>query len=205
MKYITVLFMVLVFACGQKKAAQEKVSDPSVPVPPPTGITPVRDSIPSAAIYDEYLPPALIRYIRQSMPDWKLPAPNLWEKFWFDDYQTGKFLVNFISADFNCDGATDHALILLNQKNDIGAWAFLAKDSSFEKTKLDEFENWTDGRIDCGLLVLERGEQHHISADDETAKTVKVNCEGVTVIFFEKAARSYYWEKGKVKAIQTGD
>jgi hypothetical protein len=193
MKYIPVLFTLFLFACGQNSSEKN------------TPDTAISSNIPPIAIYDQYLPQALVSYVQQSLPEWKLPDPTAWEKYWFDEYKKEKSLVNFITSDFNCDNVADHALILLNQKGDIGVWAFLARDGSFEKTKLDQFENLSGGPIGAGLLILEKGEHSYLGPEGEIEKPVKVNCEGVTVIFFEKAARSYYWENGKVKAIQTGD
>jgi hypothetical protein len=193
----------LLVACGQN-TTEKKTTGDTLPTKSLPQDTVVKDSVPDRAIYSRYLSTALMHYVDISLPDWRLPDPSAWEKYWFDEYKRDKSLVNFISGDFNCDGTIDHALILTNAKGDIGAWAFLAKDSSFEKTKLDQFESLSNP-IGAGLQILEKGEHGYIGADGEPAKPVKVNCEGVTVIFFEKAARSYYWEKGKVKAIQTGD
>lgn len=204
MKYFHVLLAIVLFACGQNTTEKKTTTD-TVAMQPAPGDTSVSTDTLESSIYDRYLPPALMSYIRQSLPEWTLPDPAAWEKYWFDEYKKDKSLVNFISADFNCDTAADHALILVNKKGDIGAWAFLAKDGSFEKNKLDEFENLSGGPIGAGLMVLEKGKHGYIGADGEIEKPVSVKCEGVTVIFFEKAARSYYWEKGKVKAIQTGD
>jgi hypothetical protein len=204
MKYIPILLTVLLLACGQNTTEKKTTTD-TLPAQPSRVDTATRSSLPTSAIYDDYLPSRLVAYVRRSLPDWKLPDPSAWEKYWFDQYTKDKSLVNFISGDFNCDGATDHALVLLHQKGDIGAWAFLARDSSFEKTKLDQFEHLSSGLIEIGLELLEKGEHGHLGEDGEMAKPAIVKCEGVTVIFFEKAARSYYWEKGKLKAIQTGD
>jgi hypothetical protein len=203
MKHIPVLFTLLLFACGQNSTEKKTITDTVQQRASPD--TTIGEKTPAGSIYDQYLPQALKSYVQQSLPEWKLPDPTAWEKYWFDEYKKDKSLVNFITGDFNCDGLADHALILLNQQGDIGAWAFLAKDGSFEKTKLDQFENLSGGPIGTGLLILEKGEHSYLGPEGEIEKPVKVKCEGVTVIFFEKAARSYYWENGEVKAIQTGD
>lgn len=202
----------MLFACGQSDAETKTTPDTFVPYGksdeiPEMGPLPVipRDTIAGADIYNKYIPATLLNYINQSLPNMKLPNPSAWEKYWFDMYRKEKSLVNFVAGDFNCDGRSDYALLLADQKNRIVPWAFLAKDSGFEKTKLDEFDHMTTGPIDVGLDLLEKGDVHHLSEGGEPAKPVKLRCEGVTIIFFEKAARSYYWENGKMRSIQTGD
>jgi hypothetical protein len=161
-------------------------------------------SAPAAVlIYTRYVPAKLLQHLSASLPGWKIPDPSSWEKYWWEQYRTNNSLANYFSGDFNCDGRPDHAMVLTDEKNDIGAWAFLAKDESFENVKLDQFENMT-GQIGCGLTLLPPGQYGDLNNEDVNYR-VDVKCPGITLIFFEKAARSYYFENGKLKWIQSGD
>lgn len=50
--------------------------------------------------------------MEQKLPHWHLMNPNSWENFWFKQYQKDSSLVNYITADFNCDEKMDYALLL---------------------------------------------------------------------------------------------
>jgi hypothetical protein len=154
-------------------------------------------------IYQNYVPGELRDFIYSRMGGWKLPQASDWQKRWWDEYKKDKTLVNYVSGDFNCDGKQDHSMILTDEKNNIGAWAFLANQNSFDTVKLDQFEN-PGNQIGAGLQILPKGKHAHLDMDNPNIK-VEVKCEGITVIFFEKAARSYYFENGKLRWIQTAD
>ena len=164
-----------------------------------------KDTVQPAAImiYTRYVPAQLLSHLSATMPEWRLPDPSSWEKYWWDQHKTDSTLVNYIAGDFDCNGKRDHAMILTDAKNNIGAWAFLSKGNSFENFKLDEFEN-PGGQIGCGLMLLPPGQHGDLNQEDVKYR-VNVKCQGITVIFFEKAARSYYFENGKLKWIQSGD
>ena len=154
-------------------------------------------------IYTRYVPVNLLQHLSASLPEWSIPDPSAWEKRWWDYYKTNVTLVNYMPGDFNCDGAKDYAMVLTNRNNNVAAWAFLAKGNSFENKKLDEFQN-ISGQIGCGLMPLHAGKHGDLNNEDVNYR-VDVKCPGITLVFFEKAARSYYLEKGKVKWIQSGD
>ncbi len=151
-------------------------------------------------VYSNYLPSLFRAYVTDYAIPWTIPKQDAWEKYWWDQYKKDKSLVNYVSGDFNCDNAPDHAMILTDPSGAVSAWAFFAKDGSFEKVMLEKIPI-EEGPIGIGIELLPKGKQGDLS----TNKTFDVKCDGITIIFFERAAHSYYWEKGKFKMIQTGD
>jgi hypothetical protein len=151
-------------------------------------------------IYKEYIPQKLAVFLSEKMPEWKIPAPNKWGKTNFNEFKTSNNLVNFVSGDFNCDRKTDYALILADKQENLSIWVFFSKKNSFEKIKLDDFGDISE-EIGFGLSVLEPG----TIKNDWTPKPVKINCQAIEEIYFEKASAAYYWDKGKFKTITTSD
>jgi hypothetical protein len=204
MRYLLFLFLVAFAACKNSGNDKKHISPSDSAVikqGPLTEEDANADSTsPSPSVYYAYLPAGLSSHVNALLPDWTLPDQSNWDKYWW--YKKDKSLVSYVSGDFNCDNKTDHALILTKKNGDYAAWAFLAKDSSFQDVKLEEISR-EGGPIGIGIEILEKGK--HGDLDNDKAKPVDVACEGVTIIFFEKAAHSFYWEKGKVKRIQTGD
>lgn len=150
-------------------------------------------------IYKEYIPQKLDVFLSKEMPGWKIPAPDKWG-YWFNEFKTSNNLVNFISGDFNCDKQTDYALILAGKQKELSVWVFFAKNNSFEKIKLEDFGD-DSGEIIFGLSVLKPG----IHKYDWNPEPVKINCQAIETIYFEKASSAYYWDKGKFKSITTSD
>ncbi len=151
-------------------------------------------------IYKEYIPQKLAAFLKKEMAEWKIPAPKNWGKYWFNEFKTSNNLVNFVSGDFNCDKQTDYALILADKQENLSIWVFFSKKNSFEKIKLDDFGDISE-EIGFGLSVLEPG----TIKNDWTPKPVKINCQAIEEIYFEKASIAYYWDKGKFKTITTSD
>ena len=197
MKILIILFACFLFSCNNTndtKTIEEKKD---------STITTDSTATSAVLVYTRYVPVELLAHLSKSLPAWKIPDPSSWEKHWWDQYKTDSTLVNYLYGDFNCDGNKDYSMVLTDSKNNIGAWAFLAKGGTFENVKLDEFEN-ISGIIGCGLIPLSAGKHGDLNVEDLNYR-VDVKCPGITVIFFEKAARSYYFENGKLKWIQTGD
>lgn len=151
-------------------------------------------------IYKEYIPQKLAVFLSKEMPSWKIPAPDRWDKYNFNEFKTSNNLVNFVSGDFNCDKQTDYALILADEQEQLSIWVFFSKKNSFEKIKLDDFGGSSE-QIYFGLSILEPGTYKN----DWTPKPVKINCQAIEEIYFEKASVAYYWDKGKFKSIITSD
>jgi hypothetical protein len=206
MKCILIVLSAALFACNQKGNKKINVAPgDSLVIQPARPDTLQNDtlSVPGRSVYAQYIPGSVTSWLAKDLPDWNIPDPSKWDKYWWDQYKKNKALVNYLPGDFNCDSQPDHALILTDRKGNVAAWVLIAKNNGFEKVKLNGYENISSGPIGIGLEILPKGE--HGDLNHEKAKKVSVKCEGVTVTYFEKAARSYYWENGKMKWIQTGD
>lgn len=151
-------------------------------------------------IYKDYIPQKLAAFLAKEMPDWKIPAPNKWDKYNFNEFKTANNLVNFISGDFNCDKRGDYALILEDKRERLAIWVFFAEKTGFNKIKLADAGSGRE-QIESGIAVLEPGEH----GGDWNPKPVKIKCQAIEDIYFEKAAEAYYWENGKFKSIITSD
>lgn len=155
-------------------------------------------------IYREYIPQKLVEFLAKELPGWKIPAPDNWDKFWFNEYKTSTKLINYISLDLNCDKQTDYALILAAERGELATWLFTFKKNGFEKMKLESYGSGWE-QIGVGLEVLEPGKHNYINPSNYNTKPVKIECQAVNIIGFEKTAEAYYFDKGRIKSIITGD
>jgi hypothetical protein len=160
------------------------------------------DTLPSfdEGIFKECIPQNLAVFLSKEMSDRKIPAPDKWDKYWFNEFKDSDNLVNFVSSDFNCDKRIDYALILEDRQEQLATWVFFAEKISFSKIKLEDMGGGME-EIIFGLSDLKPG----IYKNDWTPKPVKINCQAVEIIYFEKASSAYYWDKGKFKWIITSD
>ncbi len=202
MRLFSLVLIILFIACKQSnerlenssasnnQANQTVISDKNESYAPPAF---------DESIYKDYIPQKLAAFLAEEMPDWKIPAPDKWG-YWFNEFKTSNNLVNFVSGDFNCDKRADYALILADKQENLSIWVFFSKKNNFEKIKLDDFGDISE-EINFGLSVLEPG----TIKNDWTPKPVKINCQAIEEIYFEKASIAYYWDKGKFKTITTSD
>jgi hypothetical protein len=202
MRYLSFLVVIVFLSCNNKNDEHISPSDSAVIKQGPTTEGESKDSTaPAKFDYQSYIPKALMDHITTTLPGWHLPGPNSWDTTWWNSYKKDKSLVDFISGDFNCDNKTDHALILMDKDSAVGAWSFIATETGFNNKQLDLISK--EPMIGIGLELMEKGKQQ--SLEDDKIREVTIKCEGVTIVFFEKAAQSYYWDNGKVKMLQTGD
>jgi hypothetical protein len=111
-----------------------------------------------------------------------------------------------VSGDFDCNGTKDYALLLKKSNGVLGVYAFLSTGSSFKSFEFMDLGKDAGEQIEIGLELLPPGEYNHIDADsDEDPPPLKIKCNSVQVLNFERAAETFYWEKGKLKSITTGD
>jgi hypothetical protein len=202
MRSLSLLFLIVLFACNQQKGNKEIAkSDTLVSASTPATNNRYVDTM-DVTVYNSYLDEPLKNYLSVHMKDWSLIPRQSWEAYWWDQYRKDKSLVSYISGDFNCDNRIDHAMILSDTAHNYSVWVFLAHENDFTATQLDNFERET-GPVGIGLEIFSKGKQNTIQGNK--ISSVNIKCEGVTIIFFEKAAQSYYWDNGRVKMLQTGD
>lgn len=171
---------------------------------PPVNDIPETDKQYDSSIYASYIPAALKDHLDKALPGWSIPAPAKWEKYWFNQYKKDSSLVNIVPGDFNCDGQKDYALILRKKKKALAAYAFVSAANGFTKHELQDLGEEME-LIGTGLELIRPSSVHHIGEGDEEPAPVQLKCDAVQIVWFEQAARTYYWNKNKFTYVQTGD
>jgi hypothetical protein len=157
-----------------------------------------------SSIYASYVPVSLKEYLDKEVTGWSIPAPAKWESYWFNQYKKDSSLVNFLTSDFNCDGKKDYALILREKKGTLSSYAIVSNATGFSKHKLEDLGEEMD-KIGTGLELVLPATIHHIDDSDGEPPSLQLKCPAIQIIWFEQAARTFYWEKNKFKYVQTGD
>lgn len=155
------------------------------------------------SVYEQKISKQVLSLLKNSLPEWELPHPSLWDKFWFNSYMKNGNLVNYISGDFNCDDIIDYAFILQNKQKEIAIWVLQSEGAKFLTIKLLPIGKVP--RIEIGIEKQKKGIISYIDPQNETMPSISLKCEAITVISFEKAAETYYWKNGHYKSIATGD
>jgi hypothetical protein len=208
MKTLTAILVLGLFSCGEAattadtanidttQAAKEKaISD--------TGTSDNKQY--SRDIYEQYIEPKLKIYLDKEFNGWTLLTPNRWDTVWFNQYKSESTLVNYISGDFDCNHQKDFALLFHKADDEISAYAFLSSGNSIKAVKLMDLGKDTGEQIEFGIELLPPGKYNNMDPESEEAPSVRINCNAVQILSFEKGAETFYWDNGKVKSIMTGD
>jgi hypothetical protein len=166
-------------------------------------VTSKKEKAIDSTIYRSYMPDELTAWLNKEFTGLAIPSPSRWDNYWFTQYKKDSSLVNYISGDYNCDGKKDHALIA-TENGTIVVYAFLATETGFKKERLETYGKDNGELIDIGLELLKPGKYEHLDGDKQPPPA-NIKCAAIQLVYFEKAAVTYYWEKGKFKSIQTGD
>lgn len=208
MRFLIIL-IVGFLSCNQPEATQKTNQSDSTVI---TNVADVKQQVETksksvnydSSIYARFIPKQVFNLLKQKLPDWKFMNPNEWESFWFEQYQKDSSLVNYVPADFNCDGKNDYAFLLKNSKGVMAVWVLQSYEGGYNTFKVHEIE--TDRKpIDVGIDLVEKGKLEYIDLDDESIKSINIKCPAVQVLFFERGAVTYYWSKDKFESVQTGD
>jgi len=211
MKTLTALLIFGLFSCGQAvSTSDDKTIDDTTGNAKRQSVSNTNPSIKSdqysSINYEQYIEPQLKVYLDKTFKGWTLPTPNRWDTVWFKQYKSDSTLVNYVSGDFDCNGTKDYVLLLKKSNGVLGVYAFLSTGSSFKSFEFMDLGKDAGEQIEIGLELLPPGEYNHIDADsDEDPPPLKIKCNSVQVLNFERAAETFYWEKGKLKSITTGD
>jgi len=150
-------------------------------------------------IYQNYISKELLLYLEKNHPGWSVPNQNKWHPQLFAKYKTATSLVNYIRADFDCNGKPDEVLIIGKGANVLAAVAFLAVADSFKTTELTEL-GAAGEKIEFVLTLYKRG-TYKISDPDLKAsdsKTVTFTCSGAGIGLFNELYEGgndvYYWK-----------
>jgi hypothetical protein len=157
-----------------------------------------------SSFYSKYIPQPVLTLMEEKLPHWQLINPSKWDSFWFKQYQKDSSLVNYVPADFDCDGKEDYALLLANPKGEAAVWVLQSVGTSYQPFKLQDVET-SENPIDVGIELIPKGKLDYIDLDDENTKSMRLKCPAIQMLFFERGAVTYYWDKNKFKSVQTGD
>ncbi len=144
--------------------------------------------------------------------DWNIPAIHQWDPYWQDQYKadsTGDLRMR--TADFDGDGGIDHALFLCRtdtSRRD-SSYALVVAFSNGRDTLLASY-GWaeSEGGIGMGLQLEAPGDLGHLGGEEDEeviASPVHISQPAITLIFFEKASITWYWDKGSFHQVWTGD
>lgn len=142
----------------------------------------------------------------QSMPEF----PAGWKPATKADYSDEalsfrqNLVPNHITADFNGDGKTDDAWILINTSiNTFGLFVFLAqKDGTHKMVILDEHKRETE-KLFMGISLIEPGQyktacgKGHWECKDGETTTLKLKTPGIDFFAFEGANSVFFWNSSK--------
>jgi hypothetical protein len=157
-----------------------------------------------STIYNQFIPLNVRNLVKLKLPQWHLPNPNTWEAVWFDSYKKDSVLVNYVSADFNCDSKQDYALLLINEKQEFAIWVLQSQNEDYKPIRLYDLGNMGKP-LEVGIEHFGKGALNYLDENAEDVKSIMLKCPAIQVMFFEKTAVTYYWENGKYNEVQTGD
>jgi len=145
------------------------------------------------------------QYITAALPGWHIPPSSSWEKYWYDRYKKGKNLVFRVQSDFDGNGGKDYAFILKDSADNHAVWAFLKNDSTYTKHRVYNIARLPNSKLHVGLGLLKAGSYNDLNTTGPDPVKVKTGNPAIHVIFFETAAKAYYWKDNAFHLIQTGD
>jgi hypothetical protein len=212
MDKLTVLLILGLISCGRAERSSSRRSDYHTAQSGEESRIRKKNSADSVdkydtSIYERYLATELKEYLNNQYKGWTFPAPNRWDTVWFNQYKTDTSLLSYVSGDFDCNERKDYAIIFKKADGFIAAYAFLSRGNYFLPVELMNFGKDEGEQIEIGLEVLPPGVYNYIDADndEDVLPHVKIKCNSVQILNFERAAETFYWEKGKLKSISTGD
>jgi hypothetical protein len=138
----------------------------------------------------EIIPQTLIEFVKLNLTSFKIPAINDYKSTW-KIFKCGNRSPFYCSSDFNADGRTDFALLLVNDSAIIELFAFLTQDSVLEPVFIESLGKYKDS-IEVSINIkpkgLWRGEADEVNAISD----------GIYVHFFEESlGKGYYLNNDK--------
>lgn len=151
------------------------------------------------------LPAAVRRQMDERFPGWRFPQISDEIREATKEWVAPNMDLDLISGDFDGNAEPDYALLVDHGeiRNDAGAAigrevsvvAFLKKGEGYEYYLVDP----TAGDY---ILLINKGDGRY---DYEARKSFVFPLDAINSVTFEKAATSYVYERGKFRAILTGD
>ncbi len=206
MKALTAILALGLISCGQTATTADTDAVDSIKIDKVSTVkTTTPDDAYNSNIYDLYVNPQLKTYLDKTFKGWTFPAPDRWDTVWFNQYKNEVNLVNYVTGDFDCNNQKDFAILFKKADGVIAAYAFISLGKSFQAFELIDFGKDSDEQLEFGLELLPPGKYNYMDPESDEAPSVKIKCNAVQILNFEKGAETFYWEKGKVKSIMTGD
>lgn len=189
----------LLAACSEQMSTEEQVTTDSSLSQTTVSDTAAKGTIPQGSSTD------VAHFIRTSMPGWSVPESTEWEKYWYDRYKKNKNTVYRVQSDFDGNGQRDYAFILRDTTGKYAVWAFMGTDETFTPYPIYDITRLADRKLHVGLGVLKAGTYNDLNTTDTVPAKVQTEHPAIHVVFFETAAKAYYWKDSSFHLIQTGD
>lgn len=193
MKTLTAFLAIGLFSCGQTTITDKKVNSD-------TTHNESREISKQLALDSQ-----LEEYLDTAFNGWTLPSPNRWDTLWFNQYKNNGNVVNYVKGDFDCNKKSDYVLLFKRGDGNLVVYAFISDDKSFKKFELFDFGKDISGQIEYGLELMPPGKITYMDPESDDAPFVLVKCNAVQVSSFEKGGETFYWEKGELRSVSTGD
>lgn len=199
--YFGMLCSLFIFAaCNSNKAPDEQPAQDSSAITSP-------DTIPTAINKTSNNNDTLVvrQFIRDSMRGWSTPGSSTWEKYWYERYKKKGNTVYRVQSDFDGNGEKDYAFILKDSSDQYVVWAFLKQEDTYAPYRIYDITRLPGRKLHVGLGVLPAGTYNDLNTMDTIPAKVQTAHPAIHVVFFETAAKAYYWKDGRFHLIQTGD
>lgn len=154
-------------------------------------------------IYQQYIPSSVQRLLKEKLPLWKLPSPNVWERFWFNQYKKESTLINYVVADFNGDRKLDYAFILESNKKGFAVWILQSNFKAYQTIKLYEFKEMLP--LEIGIELVPIGKLNYIDFNADDTKSLNLTNQAIQILYFEKGGETFYWKRDSYASVTTGD
>jgi len=104
--------------------------------------------------------------MKRLLPEWELPDPSNWEKFWFKEYMKDGNFVNFISGDFNCDDTKDYVFLLKDKQNEFAVWILQSEHTDFLPIELFKIGKPVS-QLEMGVVLVPKGRLWYIEFEND--------------------------------------
>lgn len=186
-------------ACAENTTTAEQATTDTLVSQPSLTDTSARNKASKSSSTD------ITQYIRNNMPAWSMPDKSEWEKYWYDRYHKNSNTVYRVQSDFDGNGQRDYAFILKDTTGKYAVWAFMGSEETFTPYRVYDITRLTHQKLHVGLEVLKAGTYDDLNTADTVPAKVQTGYPSIHVIFFETAAKAYYWKDSTFHLIQTGD
>lgn len=183
---------------GSTTAEEQTTTDSTVNAPLVTDSTTPNPASPASGT-------DVAQFIQTTMPGWSVPGKEEWEKYWYDRYNKDKNTVFRVQSDFDGNEQRDYAFILKDSAGQYAVWAFMGNDETYSPHRIYDITRLPNRKLHVGLGVLKAGTYNDLNTMDTVPSKVQTDHPAIHVVFFETAAKAYYWKDSTFHLIQTGD